>query len=237
MPRTEETGRAGGNQRRRKYQDEDQTIFEALSRDHRTVSSILQQIEADPQDVEQVRGLFLVLKNELLAHSYAEDEVVYERLVETEDEQLTDLIEKARAEHSAIEELLSEMEGMAPSATEWSARLGSLRDMIEQHVREEEGEVFERASEVIGGDEQRELAHEFHAAKEQIAFETSPQLDEEEEEHEEYESAAGAGDESQLGEPDDVGEVRTSGTSVDAEPDSLGPDWSGGRSRGNTPID
>lgn len=243
MPRTEEIAEAGRGGR--KYVDEDQTIFEALSRDHRTVASILQQMEAEGvQDLEQARGLFDVLKNEVLSHSYAEDEVVYERLVEAEDEQLTDLIEEARQEHSAIEELLAEMEDMSPAADEWMEKLRALREMIEHHVEEEEGEVFERAGELIHGDEQRALAHDFHAAKEQIAFETSPQLDEGDVEEEQAEASSSRGE---IYEPDDVSGVQTSGTGpgnygtdrdVEQEPDRL--DEGGGRSggaRNNTPIE
>jgi hypothetical protein len=83
-------------------------------------------------------------------------------------------VERSREEHSEVEEMLANIESMEPSASDYMERVRELKELVEHHVSEEEGEVFRRAGDVIDNDEQRELAREFHAAKEQIVFESRP---------------------------------------------------------------
>lgn len=163
----------------RDYTDEDQTIFEALSRDHRTIAGLFDQLEAEgPDDPEQARALFRVLKAEFLTHAWAEEEVFYERLAESEDDEIAAAVEALREEHSAAEALLSTIEGMDPQSPRWPERIVEARTLIERHVDKEEKEIFELAAGVLDADEQRELAHELHGAREQVTAETSPVLDE-----------------------------------------------------------
>jgi hypothetical protein len=231
MPRTEEAERTGEG--RRAHENEEQTIFEALHRDHRTVSGLMQQLEAESAgDPSQSRALFQALKNELLAHSYAEDEIVYELLVDSDNEELSDLIEDSREDHSAIEELLAELEEMNAAAEDWLAKLGSLRDMFERHVRREETTLFQLAEQEIDDDEQRDLAREFHTAKEQINFETGASGAEADESDEEIGGLARAADDGEIQDTDDLNEVRTGGFGEDEEIDDQPDSHSGYGRRG-----
>lgn len=168
MPPTQDPGAGEA----RAHQDEDQTIFEALRRDHLTLTRLLEQMRSPtPAGAGEAAAMLRVLKDEVLVHTWAEDDVFYERLVESEDDALRESVEEARAEHAELEEILAELEAIEVQSDRWRERLDALREGLSRHLAHEEADLFERASEIIGGDEQRALAHEFHVAREQIASE------------------------------------------------------------------
>ncbi len=97
------------------------SIFEVLSRDHRTVANLLAQLEAlSDDDPDERDDLFTEVQERLLAHSSAEDEVVYARFARLE--QLADAIREARREHVRVEHLLDEIDDR--SATILKLRYG-----------------------------------------------------------------------------------------------------------------
>jgi len=136
-------------------------IFEQLTRDHRDVAILIKKIEK-ADDEETCMRLFAQVRTALLAHGQAEDEVLYAQL---EDEAETEeMIAQARDQHQEVEDLLEEL-GEIEDGYEWMERFDELKSSVEEHVKEEESELFPRARKLLDREVQLQLAATFEDIK------------------------------------------------------------------------
>jgi hemerythrin superfamily protein len=128
---------ASGSMRVRNGQDP----FDLLIQDHRTILSVLDKMASEPADSNVRRPtLFLLLKRTLGKHALAEEDVVYPLLHgRGHDPQGS---KELYDEHADMKILLFELEECLLSKTDWSEPVGRLRDLIQEHVKEEEEKVF-----------------------------------------------------------------------------------------------
>ena len=138
-------------------------IFEQLTQDHREVDALMKQIE-NAENEEECMRLFAQVRTALLAHSQAEDEVLYARL--DEEAETEDMIAHARDEHQQVEDLLEEL-GEIEDDDEWMERFQELKGSVQDHVKEEEGELFPKARKILDGEVQMQLATEFEDIKQE----------------------------------------------------------------------
>jgi hemerythrin superfamily protein len=141
------------------------SIYELLKADHKTVASLFEAMEAS-EDAATRTGLVAKLKHELLAHSEAEDIVFYQPLKPAE--KVRALILEAEEEHRVVSRLLGELERLSAENERWKARLTVLRELVEHHVEEEEGEMFKKARSVLGRAQELEIGAAFLAEKKRI---------------------------------------------------------------------
>lgn len=141
-------------------------IFEVLTKEHRLVSAIIEKIEraCDEERFDEAREAFEVMKQKLSAHAAAEEQVVYPAWRELSDE-LRELMGEADEEHKLVKDKLEELTALDASDETWKAKLTVLKDLVEHHVEEEEGEIFTAASDEMEEEDAVELAAEFLAAK------------------------------------------------------------------------
>ncbi len=122
-------------------------VFELLKQDHQKVSGIFQRIEATA-DASQRQQLFGQLKQELDLHAQVEETILYPALKQAA--QTRSLTMEAYEEHQEVKDLLAEIEQTPPDDEEWTALVTELKESVEHHVDEEEGEMFPQAREVLG---------------------------------------------------------------------------------------
>ncbi|MBW7849750.1 MAG: hemerythrin domain-containing protein [Rhodospirillales bacterium] len=137
-------------------------IFEVLHQDHETARGLFTKIEGAGGKQER-EGLFQELKDELLAHSHAEERVFYSQLKGSPDARKK--VEEGIHEHHEVEELLEKMASMDAGSQEWLSRVRELKEMVEHHVQEEEGEVFTKARSILPGRQVEEMAGQMQRAK------------------------------------------------------------------------
>ena len=109
------------------------------------------------------------LKHELLAHAEAEDMVLYQSLKEADA--VRDLILEAEEEHRVVARLLGELGRLSAEDEKWPARATVLRELVEHHVKEEEGEMFKKARKIFDSEQERELGAAFLAEKKRLQAE------------------------------------------------------------------
>ena len=68
-------------------------------------------------------------------------------------------------EHKVVKRLLSELESEPKDAEEWTAKFTVLKENVEHHVEEEEGEMFKKARRVLSQEEIDELGTRLEEAK------------------------------------------------------------------------
>lgn len=141
-------------------------IYKALKQDHDEVKSMLEKLSDTTERAEKTRQqTFERLKLELIAHSRAEEEVFYAALREHDD--IRDDVLEGEQEHHMVDVLLEELSDLDVTDEQWTAKLTVLKEQIEHHVEEEEGELFKQAKKRLDDDQAESLAAEFQKHKEQ----------------------------------------------------------------------
>lgn len=145
------------------------SIFDVLMREHLVVGTLLDRIETalNEEDFDSARSDFALMSERLLAHAKAEEKVVYPAFAEA-GEKLKELTLEAREEHSLVEDKLKELSALDADAAEWKAKFTVLKELVDHHVDEEEGEVFPVASKEMTTQQAIELAEQFLDTKREI---------------------------------------------------------------------
>ncbi|HEX6980820.1 MAG TPA: hemerythrin domain-containing protein [Alphaproteobacteria bacterium] len=140
-------------------------IYQVIKQDHDRMRAMLEELCATENgDAARREELFVPFKNELLMHQHVEEAVVYHRLKEIEETRAEAL--EAINEHHLADVLAEELAIMPKDSDEWFAKFGVLRELIEHHMKEEEGEFFAAARKVIDAPLAREMAEQMREKKE-----------------------------------------------------------------------
>jgi hemerythrin-like domain-containing protein len=140
--------------------------FNLLKTDHEKVAGILASIEETTERAIKGRDeLFARLKEELDLHAKIEEEIFYPALEESEETREVTL--EAYEEHRLVKQLLAELEAEPKDTEEWTAKFTVLKENIEHHVEEEEGEMFKKARKILSEEEIETLGNRLQEAKKQ----------------------------------------------------------------------
>lgn len=138
--------------------------FKLLKSDHEKVAGILEKIEGTTERALKTReALFTQLKTELDVHAAIEEKIFYPVLEKAEESR--DITLEAFEEHRLVKQLLTELEAEAKDDETWTAKFTVLKEQIEHHVEEEEGEMFKKARKVLSQEEIEELGSRMEKAK------------------------------------------------------------------------
>src|SRR5678809_358357 len=138
--------------------------FTLLKDDHEKVAGILEKIDGTTERATKGREeLFTQLKKELDVHTRIEEEILYPALEEYEETRAISL--EAYEEHALVKQLLEELASARKDDEQWTAKFTVLKENIEHHVEEEEGEMFQKARKVLSEDEIKDLGTRLEQAK------------------------------------------------------------------------
>jgi hemerythrin superfamily protein len=138
------------------------SIYDELKTDHDKVKGLLEQIEGASG---RTKGkLFRELQVDLTAHARAEEKVFYDRLKKAKDAK-GDAME-GYEEHHVVDVLFREMSKLSPSDDQWKAKFSVLKENIQHHIEDEEGDIFDKAKEIIDEEEAEEIGQKFLHEKE-----------------------------------------------------------------------
>lgn len=140
-------------------------IYAHLRREHEHVMQLFDQIEGCDDDTE-LHQLFQQLKTEIITHAKAEERVFYSAL--QHDEDAGELITEAITEHQEAERYLNELERMPFGSEEWLDTMQELRTALENHVEEEESEIFDTARELLSPDEATQMAQQMEREEQRV---------------------------------------------------------------------
>ena len=135
--------------------------FSLLKADHRKVAELFEQLES--ASGKQKLTVFDQIKTELELHTHIEEKIFYPALEEPKETH--DLTLEAYEEHDVVKRLLQELGRARTANDEWEAKAKVLRENVEHHVEEEEGELFKKAGKALGAEEIESLGEEMEAEK------------------------------------------------------------------------
>jgi hypothetical protein len=135
-------------------------IYEVLTKQHHEIAEIFRKIKSLPKtEKKKTAELFEKLKIELTSHLKAEQEVFYKPLrVLSKDAEGRRLSWEGDEEHHIICLLLNELMRTELLSEEWNAKMKILHEIVDMHVREEEGEIFFEARKAFDREEAEQIA-------------------------------------------------------------------------------
>ena len=138
--------------------------FTLLKADHKKVAGILEKIDSTTErGVKTREELFSQLKTELDVHARVEETIFYPELEKADETH--DITLEAFEEHRLVKQLLGELETMDKGDEQWTARFSVLKENVEHHVEEEEGEMFPKARKVLSNEQAEILGTRMEEAK------------------------------------------------------------------------
>ena len=145
--------------------------FQLLKEDHQKVSGIFQQLEPTTERAEKTRTeLFAKLKEELDVHARIEESIFYPAIKQAAATR--EIVLEGFEEHHVIKTLLKELEALPVDTEEWAAKLKVLQENVEHHVEEEEGEMFQKARDVLDEEQINHLGARMEELKTQLKQQT-----------------------------------------------------------------
>lgn len=140
-------------------------IYDELKKDHDQVKEMLARIEemSSRASASKVK-LFAEMKAALTAHSRAEEKVFYDALKADKDARGSAF--EGYEEHHVVDLLMRELSRLAPGDDKWTAKFTVLKENVEHHIEEEEGELFAKAKEIFDTMQAQKIGKAFIAEKE-----------------------------------------------------------------------
>jgi hypothetical protein len=136
-----------------------------LKADHDKVKKMLTEGEETTERAEKTRTeLFDKLKGEMMIHERIEEEIFYPAL--KSHPKAKDLVLEGYEEHHVVDEIMGELEATDVTDETWSAKFKVMKENIEHHIEEEEGEMFKQARSVFDIDELESLGARMMELKE-----------------------------------------------------------------------
>lgn len=142
-------------------------IYDALKKDHDKLKPLLAElIEVAKADKSTRDRVIEQIRDELIPHARAEEAVFYNSLREIDDTR--DLVVHGYTEHAEAEAMLRGLQAMEVVNADWTKLATKLKEAIEHHIRDEEGEIFSAAKQVLAVEEAQMMAQAFEQMKPEI---------------------------------------------------------------------
>jgi hypothetical protein len=127
-----------------------------LEDDHRKVKEMLAEGEATTERAEKTRAeLYAALRREMEVHERIEEEIFYPAL--KAHPKARDIVLEGFEEHHVVDEIMSELGETDVDDETWAAKFNVMKENIEHHIEEEEGEMFSKARQAFDEAELEDL--------------------------------------------------------------------------------
>jgi hypothetical protein len=141
-----------------------------LKTDHDKMRKLLTELETTTErGVKTREELFATIKGELMVHEAIEEEIFYPAL--KGHPKAKDIVLEGYEEHHVVDLVMAELEGLDVSDETWGAKAIVMKENVEHHMEEEEGEMFKQARQVFERDELEELGKQMEERKASASLE------------------------------------------------------------------
>src|SRR3982751_5852381 len=119
------------------YRRTPMNAIDLLKKQHEEAKELLSALEE--AEVEEKEELFEKLADALAMHAAIEEKHFYPA---TKDDRTEELLQEAVEEHLSVKRLIADLLEMSPADAQFDAKVKVLREQVEHHIEEEEGELF-----------------------------------------------------------------------------------------------
>jgi hemerythrin superfamily protein len=136
-----------------------------LKADHQQVQELFARYES-AQDFPTRQQIADQVFTQLNIHAQLEETLFYPAFEDAADEEGKALVEEALQDHQLVKDLIVELQGLTVEE-EFAVQFQALMDNVQQHVEEEETEMFPAAEHVLA-DDMQDLLVAMQAFKRQL---------------------------------------------------------------------
>ena len=141
-----------------------------LKADHDKMKKLLTELETTTERGVKTRAeLFSRIKGELTVHEIIEEEIFYPEL--KAHPKAKDIVLEGYEEHHVVDVLMKELEELDVTDESWGAKALVMKENVEHHMEEEEGEMFKTARQAFDAAELESLGERMAARKVSAASE------------------------------------------------------------------
>ncbi len=141
-----------------------------LETQHRAVDDLFEEFESAGEGAKKTRArLCREIADALAVHAEIEEKIFYPEAKEASDD-LEDLLRESVEEHLSVKRLVADILEKGAEDANFEARMKVLKEQVEHHVEEEEGELFPEVKKSCDaetledmGDRMQELADRLEA--------------------------------------------------------------------------
>jgi len=138
-----------------------------LTDDHDKMRKLLDELETTTErGVKTREELFSKIKGELTIHEIIEEEIFYPAL--KEHPKAKDIVLEGYEEHHVVDTVMGEMLDLPVSDETWTAKFSVMKENLEHHIEEEEGEMFKQARQVFDDAELEDLGNRMEMRKKEL---------------------------------------------------------------------
>lgn len=138
-----------------------------LEDDHKKVKKLLSEGEDTTERATKTRAdLLSEIRKEMDVHEAIEEEIFYPAL--KDHEKAKEIVLEGYEEHHVVDQILGELEAVPVEDETWAAKFKVMKENIEHHIEEEEGDMFKKARQVFSDDELETLGEKMQAHKAEL---------------------------------------------------------------------
>jgi hypothetical protein len=138
-----------------------------LKHDHEDVKKMLSELDDTTERAVKTRErTFTKLKADLEVHEAIEEEIFYPAL--KEHPKTKDIALEGYEEHHVVDTVMGEMLTLPVSDETWTAKFAVMKENLEHHIEEEEGEMFKQARQVFDDAELEDLGTRMERRKKEL---------------------------------------------------------------------
>jgi len=138
-----------------------------LKKDHRVVSGLFWTLQQTT--IPSLRkSIFNQIKQQLEMHAQVEEEFFYPAVRNLYTTVAENQVDEANREHQKIKNLLREIAAADPVSYVFMSKVNELKEVVEDHVQEEENEMFPLAQNNMSNHELDYIGRRIHERKSQL---------------------------------------------------------------------
>ena len=144
--------------------------IQLLKADHKKVKELLAELAATTtRGVKKRADLLSEININLKAHNMIEEEIFYPAFKKAGEKEEAKMYYEALEEHRAAGDLvLPDLLNTKPDSEQFSGRAKVLKELIEHHVKEEEGQMFKDAKKLFSSEELDQLGKRLEQRKAEV---------------------------------------------------------------------
>jgi len=135
------------------------TIYDLLKQDHKDVKKLFKEIVDNNRYQDNI---YMQVKKALEVHMAGEEKVFYSRLENNMDTR--ELVLESFEEHDLGKKVIKDIDSSAAEDAKL-AKVKVLSAAFDQHIRQEEGDLFKKAKKVLSSDDEHEIGRLFENEK------------------------------------------------------------------------
>jgi hemerythrin superfamily protein len=143
--------------------------IDMLESQHREVEKLFKAFENAEGD--EKREVFIEIADKLAVHAAIEEKHFYPAAKARDTE---DLLLESAEEHLSVKRIIADLLAMKPGDDTFDAKVTTLKEQVEHHVEEEEGELFPKVKKLLDATTLEALEQEMTATQEELLEQGNP---------------------------------------------------------------